>query len=285
MPSIPGLLTHLALPNTPKIIHWHADVSGTQIATRFPYLFWIYAKLEQELLRNARTIIATSEHYANASPSLQAHKKKIVIVPLGIPEEQIKTYTRHPKAPQHYFLALGRLAYYKGYEYAIAAMSQLQNSTIQLIIAGDGPERKKLEQLVAQKKLQSQVHFLGYVTEEEKHSLISHAHGIILPSIDRAEAFGVVLLEAMQHRKPLITTQVHGSGMNYVNQHQRTGIVVPPADSLALSHAMLTLFEDKELCQKYGNCGFNSFTELFTIRNIAMKITEVYAHALTAAEA
>jgi len=49
-----------------------------------------------------------------------------------------------------------------------------------------------------------------------------------LPSVSRNEAFGLVLVEVLFFGKPLITTNVEGSGMNYVNQDNITGLVAPP---------------------------------------------------------
>jgi glycosyltransferase involved in cell wall biosynthesis len=56
-----------------------------------------------------------------------------------------------------------------------------------------------------------------------------------LPSVSRNEAFGLVLVEALYFGKPLVTTNVEGTGMNYVNKHNETGLVVPPKKFKSIS--------------------------------------------------
>jgi phosphatidyl-myo-inositol alpha-mannosyltransferase len=93
---------------------------------------------------------------------------------------------------------LGRLVPRKGCRQLIeaySAVAQLLPET-QLLIAGDGPQRPELEKLVNQKKLESRVEFLGFISENEKIKLLASAQVACFPSL-HGESFGIVLIEAM----------------------------------------------------------------------------------------
>jgi Glycosyltransferase len=97
----------------------------------------------------------------------------------------------------------------------------------------------------------------------------------ILPSISRNEAFGLVLVEALYFGKPLVTTDVKGSGMNYVNRHNETGLVVPPKNPEALAKAINKILSDETLYIKFSENAKNRFKE-FDINSIADKIINLY---------
>jgi glycosyltransferase involved in cell wall biosynthesis len=98
-----------------------------------------------------------------------------------------------------------------------------------------------------------------------------------LPSVERTEAFGLVLLEAMSQGLPLVTTRVPGSGMNAVNEHGVTGLSVPPADPKSLGHALRAITGGNEEHQKMAEACRKRFSERFDIGPVAQKIEKLYA--------
>ena len=100
---------------------------------------------------------------------------------------------------------------------------------LEVVIAGDGPEAEVLHQFVEEHAL-TNVHFLGYVTEQQKHALIDISTALILPSSERSEAYGMVLLEAARQGTPMISTELE-SGTSYINAHNETGLVVSAKNS------------------------------------------------------
>jgi rhamnosyl/mannosyltransferase len=93
-----------------------------------------------------------------------------------------------------------------------------------------------------------------------------------LPSTNRAEAFGVVLLEAMAHGLPIVATEIPGSGVPWVNQHGISGLNVPVKDPIQLAAACHQILSSSSLHQKYAVGARQRFLDIFTedisIRNI-----------------
>jgi len=100
----------------------------------------------------------------------------------------------------------------------------------------------------------------------------------VLPSVTRAEAFGYVQLEAMAAGKPLISTDVP-SGVSWVNQHERTGLVVPAGDADALRAAMARLLEDAGLRARLGAAGRARVEDEFTIGRLRDRLRLLYEEA------
>ena len=123
------------------------------------------------------------------------------------------------------------------------------------------------------------VEFLGTVDDKMKDTLLHACDLLILPSIYRSEAFGLVLLEAMACGKPVISTEL-GTGTSFVNLHGETGLVVPPKDSDELAKAINSLLEDRGLREKYGQAGKKRVQTYFTIEKMVNRIVEIYEEIL-----
>jgi len=102
---------------------------------------------------------------------------------------------------------------------------------------------------------------------------------LVLPSVTRNEAFGLVQLEAMACNKPVVSTQLE-TGVQYVNQNGVTGLVVPPGDSEALVEAMNRLLEDERLRTKMGLEGRRRVEKEFTKERMAWETLKLYGEVL-----
>ena len=286
---MPGLMPFFNLWDLKKsavIIHWHADVDGSQVSKNIA--FPLYEILEQRLLKMADRVIVTSLQYLDASRSLKPFKKKCTVIPIGIPRESAGISSDAPLSShisrfvqnRPLILSVGRLAYYKGYRFLVQAMAHLQHDKAVLVIAGHGPERDSLEQAVAVYRLQDRVLLPGRISRSDKKALLSRACIFCLPSIDRAEAFGVSLVEAMAYCLPLVTTNIAGSGMNHVNIHNRTGRKVPPGDSRALAHCLDGLLDEPETAKQLGRNSCQRFFDNFQSGKVAARIKKQYSAVL-----
>ena len=144
--------------------------------------------------------------------------------------------------PQSCLLWVGRLRYYKGLHVLIAALAQLP-PTINLALVGDGPEAANLHALATSLGVSARVRWLGSLPDDDVRALQSVAKLFVFPSHLRSEAFGLALLAALQAGLPAISCEV-STATSFVNQHDITGIVVPPADVPALASAIATLWND-----------------------------------------
>src|SRR5690606_38814370 len=138
------------------------------------------------------------------------------------------------KLPDPFFLFIGVLRYYKGLHILLKA---IENTALPVVIAGSGPEEKKLMQMAQNLKL-TNVFFLGEISEVDKMALLQLCYAFVFPSHLRSEAFGISLLESAMMGKPMISCET-GTGTSFINLHNDTGFVVPPNDPDALYKAMI----------------------------------------------
>jgi rhamnosyl/mannosyltransferase len=265
--------------NIPWVIHWHADVVTSSMMIRL--LYRLYRPFEQRMLKRSSAIVATSEAYRSSSESLQKYPEKCRVIPLGIDprpyasgavDEQATGDRKDSQELQ--LLAIGRLTYYKGFDYLLKAMAQVENA--RLTVVGSGAEEKKLKALAGQLEIEDKVLFHGALPDDELIRQIVLSDCLCLPSIERTEAFGIVLLEAMCLGKATLVSDVPGSGMGWVVDDGVTGIKVPPADPESLAGAINRLSEDREALAVMGRRGQQKFNRDFDIRQSILPLIGLY---------
>jgi len=257
------------------IIHWHSDIVKQKIS----YIF--YKPIQQKVLKKATKIIVTSPQYLSTSKQVANYKDKSVVIPSGLnPKrleiknedlnefERVKNKIKNKKV----VLSVGRLVEYKGFEYLIEAGKYLREDIV-VLIAGGGPLYEKLNKKIQELNLYNKVFLLGRV--KNVSVFMKNCDLFCLPSVSRNEAFGLVLVEALYFGKPLVTTNVEGSGMNFVNINDETGLVVPPKNPKALAEAINKILSDESLYQKFSKNALSRF-KYFEIDSIAEKLIELY---------
>jgi glycosyltransferase involved in cell wall biosynthesis len=270
---ISALAFFLVRPQAELVIHWHLDIVKQKIA----YLF--YRPLEKWLLKRAKRIIATSPNYLLHSKPLKAHFAKCTVIPLGVAPLPAADSKRVGKLRSQYagkiiVFSLGRFTDYKGFQYLIGAAEFLSDK-FQIIIGGDGPLRQSFEKQILNLKLADRVKLAGRLDDEDVLAHFSACDIFCLPSITKNEAFGLVLLEAMNFSKPIVATTIEGSGTGWVNEHQVTGLNVAPMDSNALAQAIKKLTEDP--CSKeMGVNALRRFETLFTVDKMINTTIQLY---------
>jgi rhamnosyl/mannosyltransferase len=288
---------HLHLPNVsafwalflprarriPWVVHWHADVPVAALHRGVRWFYRLYRPFERWVLRRAAVIIASSPPYLHSSPALAPVQKRCQVVPLGIqpPQTSQAAPDTPPPATPLRVVAIGRLTYYKGFDVLLQALTQCPNATLNII--GDGEQRQELQTLIDQWQLQDRVTLLGNLSDRALDHHLRASHCLCLPSIERTEAFGVVLLEAMARGKACVVTDVPGTGMPWVVQHQRTGLVVPPNNPDALARALNQLAANPTQRHAMGQAGLTRFNTTFTIKAAATATANIY-HQLTLPE-
>lgn len=271
-----NLALFLTYPKDKKIVlHYHADIIRQKFFLKFykPLLFW--------MLKRADAIIGTSSNHIEGSPFLKEFLHKVYIIPLGIKrlffnEEEVKKI-RNKFMNKKIVFSLGRMVYYKGFEYLIKSAEFLDNSYV-ILIGGDGPERKKLENLA--RKFKNKVFLLGKIPQEELGNYYQACDVFCLPSIERAEAFGLVIVEAMSFGKPIVATKIPYSGVSWVNQDDITGYNVEPKNPKALAEAIIKICEKKELYTRLSQNARERFKSIFTVEAMVNKIINLYESLL-----
>jgi rhamnosyl/mannosyltransferase len=205
-------------------------------------------------------------------------------VPLSVDPLRFSTFDgaeiEHLRAqwPGPIILSVGVLRYYKGLHILLGAMRDLD---AYLVIVGDGPERASLESLAAELGVAHRVHFVGHVPDEDLPSYYQAADVFVLPSHLRAEAFGIVLLEAMAACLAVVTTEI-GTATSEINRHGETGFVVPPDNPRALARALQVLLADKNLREHFGQNGRRHVRQNYTVPLMVERTATVYREALAA---
>ena len=171
--------------------------------------------------------------------------------------------------------SLGRLAYYKGFEYLINAAQYLDDDIV-ILIGGSGQLRNKLQNIIQSNNLSKNVELLGRVEDADLGSYYQACDVFCLPSIVKSEAFGVVQIEAMNFGKPIVATKIEGSGVDWVNHDGVSGINVKIKDSIELAKAIKQILDyDKEYF-KYSNGAKSRFKQLFLRDKMVDSIIELY---------
>ncbi|MEM1144167.1 MAG: glycosyltransferase [Pseudomonadota bacterium] len=270
----------------PWVIHWHSDVPKSKHSVLLRLLYSLYRIPEQILLKKARRVIATSPPYLASSEPLSSHADRCVVVPLGIeeepPEEQFQD--RWPAEDSRvsnalHVLAVGRLTYYKGFEFLLDAVRL--EPRIRLTLVGDGENCVALQEAVKAKGISERVTFLRECDDATLQHLFVEADVLCMSSIERTEAFGVVLLEAMRSQLPCIVTDVAGSGMRWVVDAPSAGIAIEPENAEALAQAFATVLEHPQTLPRIAKAGSDRFKSHFTIDRCGSQIRKVYMDSVT----
>ncbi len=282
-PSVFWALSLAAARRLPWLVHWHADVVASRHDRGLALAYRFYRPWEQRVLARSAAVIVTSPPYLQSSEALRPWRSKCHVVPLGIDPARLPEPTtaelaraqvlwRSPGALR--VLAVGRLSYYKGFDVLIRAAALVPE--VQVLVVGGGERFGRLQRLVAQLGLGQRVSLLGRRPEVERNALLATSDVFCLPSIERTEAFGVALLEAMRYGRAIVVSAIAGSGTGWVVRPEREGVGVTPGNSVQLAAALRGLQEAPELRERYGAAGARRFAEKFTMPAVAAEIARVY---------
>ena len=232
------------------------------------------------LLKRADKIIATSPLYIEGSPYLSRFKNKCIVIPNSINENRMRiTDTIVEKVEEikkqnhkkYICFGVGRHIPYKGFKYLVEASRYLDDRFV-IFIGGRG---ELSNQLRDQAKGDSKVVFLGRLSDEELIAYYMSMDIFCFPSITKNEAFGIALAEGMYFGKPAVTFHINGSGVNYVNQNNVTGLEVPNCDSRAYASAIKRLAEDCSLREQMGKKARERVDLLFLTSTFQSNIREM----------
>ena len=279
MPDPTGdLALALAGPRVPLVVSYHSDI------VRQRRLLTLYAPLLRRTLRRAARIIAASPAYVHSSPFLAPLAGRCTVLPYGIDLDRFarpdpaRITAIQARYPGPLALFVGRLRYYKGVDQLVRAMAMAPGRA--LIIGADATVRRAdLEQLAQDLGVAERVHFLSVEDDADLPAYYHAADLLVLPSVERSEAFGIVQIEAQAAGLPVVATEL-GTGTSYVTLHGQTGIIVSPADPQALAQAIRALMESETLARALGAAGRRRAEAEFSLARMLDRAEAVYAEAL-----
>ena len=204
--------------------------------------------LTRLIIRCARNVIAVSPAVAEyARTSLPHRAERVVTVPNGTEPAELLAIPPTPRS-RPYVLGVGRLAHQKGFDVLVDAFAAA-DLDLDLVFAGNGPERHVLAERAIMRGVANRTHFLGEVDRETVIGLIRGASIVAAPS--RFEGHPLVHLEAMAAGAPLIASTIPGTPVELRNEE--TGILVPPDDPEALRVALRNLGQSPEHARALGD--------------------------------
>ena len=278
-------LIHVHLPNPlaelsalmadrdiPVVAQFHSDV------VRQRNLLRLYGPFLEAFYRRANCIVVPTPRHIEISRFVSKYRDKCRVVPFGVPVSRFELDESGRKKVDELrnglpsVLCVGRLVSYKGVEFLIRALESVK---ARLRIIGTGPLEGSLRNLVQERGLGNRIEFLGHVSAQD---LVAYYHAcdvFVLPSITNAEMFGVVQLEAMACRKPVISTDLP-TGVSWVNQHGKTGYVVAPGNAEELAKGIEHLLSNRHLREEMGEAGRLRVEQHFTSTKMAAALLQVY---------
>jgi rhamnosyl/mannosyltransferase len=276
-PNPMAVLAYLASGHRGRLVlTYHSDIVKQKlVALPFRPIFDVFMK-------RCKAVIATSPNYVETSSVLRQFPQLCHVIPYGIAADRLTCRDRaavdglRRQYGPRTVLAVGRLVYYKGFEYLIRAMQEVNGRAL---IVGDGPLRESLRSLAVSCGVADRVTFIG---EKSGKDLVPYFHAadlFVLPSIARSEAFGIVQLEAMACGKAVVNTTLD-SGVPFVSLDGVTGLSVPPSDSRALAGAFNRLLNNNDLRSQYGEAGRRRVSQDFRLDTMVLRTWEVYRQVL-----
>jgi len=201
---------------------------------------------------------------------------KIEIFSNGVDSEHFEhhnpsSFLSKYKIKGQYLCYLGRIHPTKGLEFLLRSFAKIDGSS-QLVVAGTGDPTyiESLRALGTRLGLRDRVVFTGYIFEDEKLQMLEGCDGLVLPS--KYEPFGISLLEAMAHSKPVVAT--YPGGTDFV-VHSENGFLLRYGDEKNLTDFMSTMLHDFETSRSMGRKGFE-LAKNSTWDHVVNRLEEIY---------
>jgi glycosyltransferase involved in cell wall biosynthesis len=254
-------------------------------------LTWVESRMRllkpviRGIVRASDAVTAISSYTAGALRAM-VPEAKVVTIPFGAAVERAS-----PPAPAgapagaggeapFRLLFVGRLVERKGVHVLVEALALLraEGRELRLDVVGEGPERERLGRLAAELGVERQVRFHGFVSPEALRERFSACDAFVLPAVIDAkgdtEGLGVVLIEALEHGKPVIASAA--GGIPDIVRDGETGLLVPPGDPEALAGALRLLLERPDRAGELAERGRRAVEERFSWSAIIDRLEALY---------
>ncbi len=256
-------------------------------------LMWVISRMRAFIpflrwsARISDLVVAISTHTRDLMREV-APGVEVEIVPYGSPVPPPREVVPLPEGPERTrrVLFVGRLVERKGVAYLIRALRELDLPfPVALDIVGVGPEQERLGALVDALSMRERVNMLGRVSDERLAECYRDCDCFVLPAIidsrGDTEGLGVVLIEALSYRKPVIASGV--GGIVDILKDGRTGLAVPEKDTQALAGAISRVLTDRELALRLGEQGYDYVTEYFDWNRLTAQWLNIYGRLVRGA--
>jgi colanic acid/amylovoran biosynthesis glycosyltransferase len=265
-------------------------ISGKVITSFHGYDVTSYAKrrgplIYENLFNMGDLFLPISNRWKEKLISMGCTPERIFVHRMGIDVRRFDL--REDKTRENgrvIILTVARLVEKKGVEYGIRAVAKLIKNfpNVEYKIAGDGPLKKDLNDLIANLNLNNSVRLLGWKTQDEISCLMDQSDILLAPSVTGKdgdqEGIPVVLMEAMARGLPVISTS--HSGIPEIIINGETGLLVPERDIEALSQKLEYIILHPELKEQMRRKGRKYVEDNYDINKLNAKLVEIYERLL-----
>jgi rhamnosyl/mannosyltransferase len=258
------------------IVHYHMDVTwpgslkGLLVKILNPIINILFARAEK--------IVVASLDYAKEgrlANLYEKHPEKFAIIPF--PADTSRFHPQRDKsmspAPKIIFVGgLDQTHYFKGVPILLEALALNKDLDWKLQIVGDGNLRSEYEKIAKDLGIAERINFLGRISDDELPTAYRESDIFVLPSINKNEAFGIVLLEAMSSGLPLIASSL--PGVRTVFNCGKEGLYAEPGNKHDLAEKLKTLISDQNLRQSMGQAARKLAEDKYSLEKINNQILE-----------
>lgn len=248
-----------------------------------------YRTLGDKTLKQSDGVVVTSNYYLDSSPRLSAQRSKLTIAMCGVDTEVFHPKTSNFQVAYNGYEARKIVLFvgsmdathsHKGLHILIHSIAQLrdQYKDILLIAVGKGDAVSKYQKLANKLGLNDHILFPGVIEDLDLANFYRAANVCVLPSINRSEGLGLVLIEASACQTPVIGTRV--GGIPFAILDNITGLLVEPGDVNSLAGAIARILADPELAASMAINGHRYVNEKFTWSTSAEAVNEALLHAM-----
>ena len=282
-PSAVGLSAGVLAATRGRVMTRHHSNYHTRIGKKW------HVRVDQLCNRLSHAVIAVSQHTADHIVREEgAPREKVRVVMNGIDFSRVKTTDSDAPARLrqkwcsdggHLLVLPGRLHPEKGHTYFFQALPVIRERLtcpVVAVVAGTGPFERAYREEVRALGCEEIVRFVGF--RRDIADIIAAADLAVLPSV--AEAFGLVVAEALYLGTPIVATQV--GGIPEIVENGVDGVLVPPADSKALADAIVNLLSNHDRRRGLASAGNERMRERFGFEKMMRAYEQQYEQLLGA---
>ena len=223
-------------------------------------------------LKKAKKIICSSDFVR--FDFLKDYAKKTITITPGVDINRFKSKISDFKNKILFVGGLKEAEKYKGLKYLLSAVNIIKKNIkdVKLTVVGEGDYIIYYKKLCKDLEIELNVEFKGRLIGRKLVEQYQKSNVLVLPSL--SESFGIVLLEAMACKKPVIGTEI--GGISYIINHGKNGLLIPPKDPESLAEAILKILKNPELAKKMGRNGHKNVIDKFTWSKQIKKTNDLF---------
>lgn len=258
-------------------VHYHMDAKSSGLRGAIFALYRLFVL--PFLLRVARKITCASYGYIKASEIgwyLVKKPDKFCEVSFGVDALKFRPTGRVQDDKKRILFVggLDRAHYFKGLNVLIGAVGDLKEEDFVLVIVGNGELRGEYEEMARELGLKNKIEFLAGLDDDGLVREYNKADVFVLPSINKCEAFGLVLLEAMACEVPVIASRL--PGVDGVFEDAKHGYYVNPGDEKDLREKIEMVLSEDERARKMGKSGRELVLDKYSWERVGERLMGLY---------